>query len=131
MPLEFLLHGQLSLKYSMLAVRILLTHVVDRVNPRLFLTSKPFNHQQWSQDGKRVKGADQTRPRVMMTGEGRWAASSLHAVSFPTDPFPFLSPFSRLVHALVLRSLRSLRMRAERVRRENAKRDGMGTRNQE
>lgn len=39
MPLEFLLHGQLSLKYSMLAVRILLTHVVDRVNPRLFLTS--------------------------------------------------------------------------------------------
>lgn len=97
----------------------------------LIITSKPFNHQQWSQDGKRVKGADQTRPRVMMTGEGRWAASSLHAVSFPTDPFPFLSPFSRLVHALVLRSLRSLRMRAERVRRENAKRDGMGTRNQE
>lgn len=53
----------------------------------LIITSKPFNHQQWSQDGKRVKGADQTRPRVMMTGEGRWAASSLHAVSFPTDPF--------------------------------------------
>lgn len=33
------------------------------------ITSKPFNHQQWSQDGKRVKGADQTRPRVMMTAE--------------------------------------------------------------
>lgn len=48
-------------------------------------------------------------------------------ISVTTDPFPFLSPFSRLVHALVLRSLRSLRMRAERVRRENAKRDGMGT----
>lgn len=60
----------------------------------LIITSKPFNHQQWSQDGKRVKGADQTRPRVMMTGEGRWPASSLHAVSFPTDPFR--QPFTPL-----------------------------------
>ena len=68
------------------------------------ITCKPFNHQQWSQDGKRVKGADQTRPRVMMTGEGRQGDGEMKVVLGPVPlgysplppPYPSLRPQSSL-----------------------------------
>ena len=68
------------------------------------ITSKPFNHQQWSQDGKRVKGAEQTRPRVMMTGEGRQGDGEMKVVLGPVPlgysplppPYPSLRPQSSL-----------------------------------
>ena len=58
------------------------------------ITSKPFNHQQWSQDGKRVKGADQTRPRVMMTGEGRVRRVQHQDSTSMSRVSPFPPPFA-------------------------------------
>ena len=85
----------------------------------LIITSKPFNHQQWSQDGKRVKGADQT------TGDddrrrkvGRFLSPLLlpvHLSSFPLTLLPALFPFTRLrlTHSHPIRSVR--RERTKRV----------------